>query len=172
MALVRRPARGPPMDLSICLLTRNEEANLPRVLGSVAGLGAEVVVADTGSTDRTAAVAAELGAKVVSIAWDDDFSAGRNAALAAATGERILWLNPDEELSAASDLHVRLCLVRDDVFAVAVRVQALLRADQPAADAETLQVRLFRRRPEVRYVGRLHPEFAVPLEDLARREGK
>src|SRR5690348_13273062 len=63
--------------LSVCFLTRNQEAELPRALQSVAPVAAECLVVDTGSTDRTAAVAGKNGARVLSFAWEDDFSAGR-----------------------------------------------------------------------------------------------
>lgn len=157
------------MTLSICLLTRNEQANLPRVLGSVVGLDAEVVVVDTGSSDRTVEVAAQHGAKVYSFAWDDDFAAGRNYALEQATGEWVLWLNPDEELATDMKLQLHLALARPDVLAYSVRVQEIPRAEHPEICTETIQVRLFRRLPEVRYLGRLHPSFNPPLAELARR---
>jgi glycosyltransferase involved in cell wall biosynthesis len=50
--------------LSVCIIARNEEKNLPRAIASVRGLADEVVVADTGSTDRTVEIARELGAVV------------------------------------------------------------------------------------------------------------
>src|SRR5947209_8459800 len=90
-----------PMSLSVCLLTRNQETDLPRALRSVAGLADEVIVADTASTDGTARVAAALGAKVVQFPWNDDFAAGRNFAVGQATSDWILWLNADEELLPA-----------------------------------------------------------------------
>src|SRR5579884_4106366 len=125
------------MSLSVCLVTRNEEQNLPRVLRSVAGLADEVVVADTGSTDRTAAVATELGARVHEFAWDDDFAAARNFALDQATGDWVLWLNPDEELLPAGRDEIGPALTQEGVLGYAVRVQDQLRADRPEDFAET-----------------------------------
>jgi tetratricopeptide (TPR) repeat protein len=160
------------MTLSVCLITRNEEQNLPRVLDSVAGLADEVVVGETGSTDRTAAVAAQLGARVCPVPWADDFSAARNFALDQATGDWVLWLNPDEELAAFSHPHVRDAVVRADAFAYTAVVQHLQNAEQTAIFTEPGQLRLFRRRPEMRFVGRLHPAFQTPLAELARRENR
>jgi hypothetical protein len=160
------------MSLSVCLVTRNEEQNLPRVLRSVAGLADQVVVIDTGSSDRTAAVAAELGAHVEQFAWDDDFSAARNFALDRATGDWVLWLNPDEELVPDSQAAVRQALADTGALAYHVRVQDRLRADRPDAVSETVQLRLFRRDPELRFLGRLHPHFATPPEEVARKRGR
>src|SRR5438045_1279387 len=138
------------MLLSVCLLTRNEEKNIARVLHSVVGFADEVIVADTGSTDRTVALAAQVGAKVCPISWEDDFAAGRNQALAQATGDWILWLNPDEELLPECGLPLRRALDRGDVLAYAVAVQEVARADQPDVFMLTEQFRLFRSRPEIR----------------------
>lgn len=78
------------MSLSVCLLTRNEASTVGRAIRSVSGLADEVLVADTGSTDGTADVAANAGANVSQIAWDDDFAAGRNHVIQRAAGEWIL----------------------------------------------------------------------------------
>jgi hypothetical protein len=159
------------MSLSVCLVTRNEEAKLPRVLASVAGIADEVIVADTGSADRTAAVAEEHGAKVQAIAWDDDFAAACNSALERATGDWVLWLNPDEELMAVKPFLTAL-MEQADVLAYWVRVQELLQPTMPEPPVETMQLRLFRRRPELNYEGRLHAHFVPSVEDVAAGAGK
>ena len=65
------------------MIVRNEEENLPHCLESVRGLFDEIVVVDTGSTDRTNEIAREFGAKVFDFAWIDDFAAARNESLRA-----------------------------------------------------------------------------------------
>src|SRR5260370_23892343 len=141
------------MSLSACLLTRNEENNLPRVLGSVVGLADEILVADTGSSDRTIQVASGLGAKICPVAWQDDFAAARDFAIGQASGDWILWLNPDEELLPPSVPEVRQCLTREDAFGYYLRVQDLPKADQLDSFTETAQLRLFRRHEAIRSVG-------------------
>jgi glycosyltransferase involved in cell wall biosynthesis len=84
--------------LSVCLITFNEEHNLPRVLSSVQGIADEIVVVDCGSTDRTVEIARKHGAKVVTRAWTN-YAAQKNAAVAAASNDWILSLDADEELS-------------------------------------------------------------------------
>ena len=160
------------MSLSVCLVTRNEEKNIERALRSVAGVADEMVVVETGSADRTAAVASGLGARVLPFAWQDDFSAARNFAVGAATGDWILFLNPDEELSADGRERLPACLAREDAVGFVVRVRDQLRADRPDYAAQTDQFRLFRRSAAVRYRGRLHPSPETPPEELARRQGK
>jgi glycosyltransferase involved in cell wall biosynthesis len=84
--------------LSACLITSNEEHNLSRALNSVQGVADEIVVVDCGSTDRTAEIAREHGAKVVTHAWTN-FAEQKNIAATAARHDWILSLDADEELS-------------------------------------------------------------------------
>ena len=88
-----------PDVLSLCLIVKNEEQNLPRCLDSVRGLAGEVIVIDTGSTDRTPGIAANYGAEVISFDFTIvDFAAARNRALERASGRWILMLDADETL--------------------------------------------------------------------------
>jgi tetratricopeptide (TPR) repeat protein len=160
------------MSLIVCLLTRNEERNITRAVRSFAGVADQILVVDTGSTDRTAELAKEAGAEVHHFVWNDDFSAGRNFAIRQATGDWIFWLNPDEELLPESQEELRRSLAVDNALGYYVRVQELEKADHPEAFSETLQPRLFRREADVAYVGRLHPRLEPPLEEAAKTAGK
>jgi glycosyltransferase involved in cell wall biosynthesis len=82
--------------VSLTVIARNEEKNLPNCLASVRGLFDEIVVIDTGSHDRTAEIARSFGAKVFDFPWIDDFAAARNEALARATGDYAFWLDADD----------------------------------------------------------------------------
>jgi len=74
------------MTVSLCLMVRNGEAALPGCLQSAADLVDEIIVIDTGSTDRTKEVAASFCAKVFGFPWIDDFAAARNECIRHATG--------------------------------------------------------------------------------------
>jgi hypothetical protein len=80
------------------MIMKNEEDELPIVLSSVVGMVDEIVIYDTGSKDRSVALARELGATVIEGHWDDDFSRARNVALACCSGEWVLWLDADEAI--------------------------------------------------------------------------
>src|SRR5215471_3295298 len=84
--------------LSVCLITLNEERNLPRAVRSVQGIADEVVVVDCGSQDRTQEIARAYGAKVVTRRWSN-FAEQKNFAAAAASNDWILSLDADEELN-------------------------------------------------------------------------
>ena len=90
-----------PMNLSVVIVAFNEEANLGRTLASVQPLVAdgkgEIIVVDSGSTDRTVEIAKSFGAKVWVEEWKG-FAAQKNSAIDKATGDWILSLDADEEL--------------------------------------------------------------------------
>ena len=86
------------MVLSVCIITHNEEANIGRTLDSVKGIADEMIVVDSGSTDRTVELARARGAKVFVEQWRG-FSKQKNAAMAKASGDWILSLDADEEVS-------------------------------------------------------------------------
>ena len=74
-----------PDSLSLCMIVKNAERSLPACLDSVRDLACELIVVDTGSTDRTPRIAADYGAKVILFDFTIvDFSAARNRAIASA----------------------------------------------------------------------------------------
>ena len=87
----------PRCALSVAIITRNEEANLPRTLASVAWAN-EIVIVDSGSTDGTRAVAESLGARFVTEAWGG-FAAQKNFAMSLCTSEWVLSIDADETVS-------------------------------------------------------------------------
>lgn len=99
------------MSLSVVIITLNEEANLGRTLASVAWAD-EIVVVDSGSTDRTAEIARSFGAKFFVEPWKG-FAAQKNSALAKASGEWILSLDADEEVEPALADEIRTVLARE-----------------------------------------------------------
>lgn len=66
------------MTISLCVIACNEEDNILHCLESARGLADEIIVADTGSTDRTKSVCEEYDARVYDYKWAEDFSAARN----------------------------------------------------------------------------------------------
>jgi glycosyltransferase involved in cell wall biosynthesis len=87
-----------PLTLSVAIITRNEEANLPRTLASVRWAN-EIVIVDSGSTDGTSVIAREFGAKFFVEEWKG-FGGQKNSAVVKCTGDWVLSLDADEEISA------------------------------------------------------------------------
>ena len=99
----KRPKKN---TLSLCMIVKNEEQHIVKCLKSVRDVVDEMIVVDTGSTDKTVDLARVLGAKVFEFPWTGDFSAARNHSLEQANGEWILILDADEVVSALD--HKRL----------------------------------------------------------------
>lgn len=84
------------MSLSLCIIAKNEEEFLERCINSVKSIVDEIIVVDTGSSDKTKEIAKSAGAKVFDFVWEDDFSKARNKSLEHATSSWILILDADE----------------------------------------------------------------------------
>lgn len=148
--------------LSLCMIVRDEAANLERCLDSVAGLADEIVVVDTGSQDATPDIARRRGARVLEHPWTGDFAAARNAALRTATGGWILTLDADEELHPDDRAKVPGLLLTGNVEGYVCTVVNWV-GETPGKEAELSHVqRLFRNRPEYRYQGLIHESVSLP----------
>ncbi len=159
------PHSAPRIRLSVCLIVKNEEKFLGQCLKSVRGVAAQIVVVDTGSTDRTVEIAREHGAEVHAFAWCDDFSAARNAALEHATGDWILMLDADEELSADGSVKLKAALEQPQVMAWRLPMVDV----GHEADGVSFVPRLFRNAPGLFYLGRVHEQVFSSVE-VRRRE--
>lgn len=84
------------VTVSLCMIVKNEEAVLASCLQSVQGLVEEIIVVDTGSTDKTKEVARRFTPHVLDFAWVNDFSAARNYSFSQAAMDYILWLDADD----------------------------------------------------------------------------
>jgi len=99
----------PAPRIAATLIVRNEERCLARCLESVAPFVDRMVVLDTGSTDRTVAIAQAAGAEVHHLPWPDDFAEARNHVLACADADWNLMLDADEWISAGGEQLRRWC---------------------------------------------------------------
>lgn len=90
------------MKFSLCMIVKNEEKSLPECLQCVKNIFDEIVIVDTGSSDRTKIVAHAFTDKIYDFPWCDDFSAARNFSFSKATGDYIAWLDADDRLDEAN----------------------------------------------------------------------
>jgi glycosyltransferase involved in cell wall biosynthesis len=81
------------------MIVKNEEEVLQQCLDSVKDIVDEIIIVDTGSTDRTKEIAKNFTDKIYDFEWIDDFSAARNFAFRQATKDYIFWLDADDVLS-------------------------------------------------------------------------
>ena len=160
-------AKGKSMILlSACLIVKNEEQRLPQCLESLRSLADEIIVVDTGSIDRTLAIAEEYQARIFHFDWCDDFSQARNYAIAQAKGKWILVIDADEVVEQKAISTLKAVMQRDHCLAVNI-----LRSEIGAAQAPySLVLRLFRNHPAIAFTGFYHESIDQSVIALQTQE--
>ncbi len=173
-------------SLTVSMIVRDAQEFLPACLESVKALSPELVIADTGSTDRSIAIAREFGARVLQIPWGNDFAEARNLALAEARGDWILSLDADEQLDRTAAACLPGLLENKSAAGFHVTIRNYVNSpneriwDQPPKANDSLlasaaaypafiehqNVRLFRRSPEIYFVGRVHESVGPRIREL------
>lgn len=82
--------------ITLCMIVKNEEKNLSKCLNSIRNKVNEIIVVDTGSTDKTKEIAKKYTDKIFDFIWNNDFSAARNFSISKAANDWVLILDADE----------------------------------------------------------------------------
>ena len=162
-ACAARAQPAPGLRLSLCMIVKDEQEMLPRCLAAARDAVDEIVVVDTGSTDRTVEIAESFGARVVHHEWNGSFADARNVSIDAAAGDWLIYLDADEVLVDGDAERLRELTGRtwrEAFFLVETNFTGEL-GDGTAVTHNALRV--WRNRPEYRFEGRLHEQFAKAL---------
>jgi glycosyltransferase involved in cell wall biosynthesis len=153
--------------VSAAVIVRDEENHIAACLQSIAGVVDEIIVADTGSCDRSREIAAAHGARVVDYAWHDDFAAARNYAIDQAIGDWILYIDADERARAYDRRILQGELGDPGLCACTVRFY-------PRTGCTAYpEHRLFRRDPRIRFRSAIHETIMPDLHRIvAAGEGR
>jgi len=144
--------------LSLCMIVKNEEKNIGECLKSAQGLADEVIITDTGSTDKTVEIAQSYGAKIEHFIWTKDFAAARNHSISKATSRWIIWLDADDRLPKKTVEELRERLKRetpDRVF----YLEVCNSSDEGKTGIRFSQIRVFPNTPKIRFEGRIHEQI-------------
>lgn len=147
------------MKISLCMIVRNEERTLGRCLRSAEGLCDELIVVDTGSTDKTAEIAKEYTEKVFFLPWKDDFSYARNEAFTHAEGDYLLWLDADDVVEGQNYAELKEFLEREQ--------PDMVFCPYHAGGLVYERERFLRRDKNFRFAGRVH-EAITPRGKVLR----
>ena len=150
-------------QLSLTMIVKNEEGYLEECLKSVKNVVDEIIVIDTGSTDRTVEIAEKYGANVFEFDWVNDFSAARNFALSKATGKWILYLDADERLHQKSVKELAKIKTLNEKAGYFCTVKSL--DNQNNRDNSMRYIRLFRNIEGLRFVGKVHEQISASLTE-------
>ncbi|MDQ1271394.1 MAG: hypothetical protein QG591_24 [Planctomycetota bacterium] len=127
--------------ISACMIVKNEEKFLAQCLQSIRSAVDEIVIVDTGSTDRTVDIAQSFGAKVYKHPWKNSFSEARNHSLCYAACDWILQIDADEALEQADIPLLHKLITTDACNAIFVAIYSEL----PGGHAKHYFQRIFRR---------------------------
>lgn len=160
-------------DICLCMIVRNEEKNLPRCLQSVKSVVREIVIVDTGSTDRTKSIAQSFDAQIYDFAWTDNFADARNFSLEHSRGDWNLWMDADEELCMADVPALRALMSEEERDLIAVPMVHYY-GSLPADDARahlSASYRLFRAHRGIRFTGSIHEHLDLSKIKIPESNG-
>lgn len=151
------------VTLSQCMIVKNEEKNIRQALSWGKGIVCEQIVVDTGSEDDTVRIAEEMGATVLHYQWNNDFSSAKNFAISQAHGRWIAFLDADEYFTkedAAKILEllyqITYQLPKGKKLPDIVRSPLLNLGDKGEIFSTTMQDRIFRNVPYIKYKNKIH----------------
>ncbi|MBX3006740.1 MAG: glycosyltransferase [Melioribacteraceae bacterium] len=148
-------------SLTVAMIVKNEEKYLRDCILSIKSVADEIVIVDTGSTDKTKQIAAEFGAKVYDFVWINDFSAARNYSLQKSTGDWILYIDADERLDSNSIPELKRIISNKTLAGCYCTV---LSYDSGESRDNSLRYpRLFLNSPEIKFEGRVHEQIGASL---------
>ena len=150
------------MEISLCMIVKNEENVIDRCLNSVKNVVDEIIIVDTGSTDNTVAKAENLGAIVYKFKWIDDFAEARNYSFSKATKDYILWLDADDILEDDDVKKLEELKVNLDQSVDSVMMNYVLQVDKYGNSIYSLKRnRLVKRSRNFRWIGYVHEYLEV-----------
>lgn len=165
-----------PTRLSLCMIVKNEEKWLDKCLASAHNIVDEMVIVDTGSTDKTKEICLKYHAKIYDFQWMESFAAARNYGLEMAAGNWILWLDADEELlvNDVPTFHKQLNSSTGDVLPVEL-VNFYGPSPPDVHNAYTcFSYRIFRNHKGLKFTGHIHEHLNIdkivkpfPIEKMA-----
>ena len=162
--------------VSVCMIVKDEEAVIKRCLSCVHAFADEIIVADTGSRDQTVSICEEMGAKVFSFPWQDDFAAARNFAFSKASCDYQFWLDADDVISEEDQEKLKQLKDTMDESVSVVMMRYEMQHEEHEAPVVFERERLLRRKDHFLWKGRVHesiePSGKIMHSDIVIRHRK
>jgi glycosyltransferase involved in cell wall biosynthesis len=156
--------------ISVCVITRNEEFNIEFCLKSIIPIASEIIVLDTGSTDKTKEIVSGLNSpniRLYELPWENDFSKARNHCISFATGEWIFCIDSDEFLTEHSQKNIVNMLKKRETESPKPDIYNFHIIPPESADIQPFyRVTLFRAGLGLKFVRPLHEHLDVTGRDL------
>lgn len=149
--------------LSICMIVKNEEKNIGRCLDSIKEISNEIIIVDTGSTDRTIEICKGYHAKIIQYKWNNDFSEARNISIDYATKDYILFLDADEEIPKEDLIKIKNLLSSKNLSEG--YFLRLINIINKIEFGDYTVFRLFRNNKNYRFKGKIHEQIANSIQE-------
>lgn len=144
------------MNISVCMIVKNEEDVLGRILSQAKKFADEIIIVDTGSTDNTKKIAQNYTERVFDFKWCDDFARARNFSFSKATYEYIMWLDADDHIDDI-DIQKILDLKKDKAqYDIYMCKYAVAFDNQSNPTFEYYRERIVKNSPRYRWRGFVH----------------
>lgn len=156
------------VPISVCIIAKNEEKHIEECLKRLQPYGFEIVVTDTGSTDKTKEIAAKYADKVLDFEWIDDFSAARNFCAENASNNWILVLDCDEYMNQVDMKVLRILMQKCPKYTGIIRLKNLvIKKDEQMGYGVDDVVRFYNRN-YYSFTSAIHEQ--VTIKDESKRE--
>ncbi|WP_024622099.1 glycosyltransferase [Metaclostridioides mangenotii] len=158
------------IDISLCMIVKDEEDVIGRCLDSVKDIVDEIIIVDTGSTDKTKEIVEKYTDKVYDFKWIEDFAAARNFSSSKASKSYIMWLDADDVILQKDK--VGLLKLKKSLSST---IDMVMMKYNVAFDADGKPIhsyfreRIFKRKNNYRWVGEIH-EVIVPSGNIIHSE--
>lgn len=160
------------ISISLCMIVKNEELVLNNALSSIKNIVDEIIIVDTGSTDKTKEIAAKYTDKIYDFVWCDDFAKARNYSFSKATCDYCMWLDADDILQVEDQNKLKelKTTLNPEVSVVMMRYHTSF--DKQGNPTFTYyRERLLRRKDDFKWAGFIHEAIAsrgiVEYSDIA-----
>jgi len=146
------------MNLSACIIVKNEQENIITCLESLKPIVSQIVVVDTGSDDDTVKIAKSCGAEVYYFKWVDDFSKARNYAISKAKGKWIISIDADEyiEDECKNNILTVIDIAEKDKSDVIITSVVNYEKNDSSITNSSIVTRIFRNDPDILFEGPIH----------------
>ena len=145
---------NPEPMISLCMIVKDEEKFLENCLESVKNCVDEIIVVDTGSTDRTIEIARSFDAHVYQHPWENDFSKHRNQSLSHAHGDWIFWIDADEVLEPGGGEIIREGVRNDGIDSLIVTMVCYF--ENRTRESWNNSIKLFKMDTGIHFEGSVH----------------
>ena len=150
------------INLSLCMIVKDEEKTLARCLNSVKSFIDEIIIVDTGSKDKTKEIAKSFNAQIYDFKWISDFSAARNFSFSKATSDYILWLDGDDFIDDENISKIENLLKSLDTKYDYVSGQYILsRNEEGGVNSVLRRNRIVKRTRNFKWIGKVHEYLEV-----------